>query len=170
MPVMEDSKIKSTDSGGSNQKSDQNEPPKSAPTKIGGAMAAILHQSKTRRRKGSLRKTALLGPGKTPQPIIRNTPPSPASPVWPSRTLSGRSSPSSSSESLTIHNSTKTQMNSSAAPKDKELFTSSDRNGSIQAPVSSLSVVGPEPDSYFPAVSPRHPRPPSSRPTKKVNR
>ncbi|KAL8793972.1 MAG: hypothetical protein Q9195_003485 [Heterodermia aff. obscurata] len=167
---MEESKTKSTASSSSNQKSDQDEPPKSASTKIGGAMAAILHQSKTRRRKGSLRKTALLGPGKTPQPVIHNTPPSPASPVRPSRTFSGRSSPSSSSESLTIHNASKIHANSSASPMDNEPFPSSVPNGSMQPPVSSPSAIGTESDSYFPPVSPRHLRPPPSRPSKSVNR
>ena len=167
---MEESKIKSTIPSGPTQKLDQNEPPKSAPTKVGGAMATILHQSKTRRRKGSLRKTALLGPGKTPQPIIHNTPPSPASPVRPNRAFSAWPSPSSSNESLTIHNASKTQANSSPSPRDQEPTLSSDRNGSIQPPVSSISAMGPESDSYFPPVSPRHLRPPPSRPSKSVIR
>ena len=133
-------------------------------------MAAILHQSKTRRRKGSLRKAALLGPGKTPQPIIHNTPPTPVSPVRPSRAFSERSSPSSSNERLTIHNAPKTQANSSVSSNDKEPFLGPDRNGSIQPPVSLHTAMEPETDSYFPPVSPRQFRPPPARRSKSVNR
>ena len=48
------------------------------PKHKGGAMASIM--ARTRKRKGSLRKTALLGPGKGTSPVIHHTPPSPASP------------------------------------------------------------------------------------------
>lgn len=146
------------------------EPSKSAPTKVAGAMAAILHQSKTRRRKGSLRKTALLGPGKASHPVIHNTPPSPASPVKHNRPPYGNSSPSSSNESLTIKSPSKPPANSSTVTVGKELIPSSDSNTPLAPPAPAPSTSIPERDSYFPPLSPRHHRPSAPRLSKSTNR
>ncbi|KAG6989818.1 hypothetical protein G7Y79_00063g093690 [Physcia stellaris] len=154
----------------SGPKSGQSEPSKSAPTKVAGAMAAILHQSKTRRRKGSLRKTALLGPGKASQPVIHNTPPSPASPVRYDRPPYGSSSPSSSNESLTIRSPPKPPVNSSTLIIDRELLPNSDSHTSLAPAASNPSTLVAERDSYFPPLSPRHLRPPAPRPSKTANR
>lgn len=149
---------------------EQVEPPKSAPTKVAGAMAAILHQSKTRKRKGSLRKTALLGTGKTSQPIIHNTPPTPASPTRSFRPPYASSSPASSNESLTIKSVSRTPTNGFAPTAAKQPLPDSNQQPTTQPPTSPVSTLAAEQDGYFPPLSPRHLRPPAPRPSKSANR
>lgn len=132
-------------------------------------MAAILHQSKTRKRKGSLRKTALLGIGKTSQPTIHNTPPTPVSPVKTSRAPYGNSSPASSNEHLTIQSIPRAQAIGSASTTDEDELPSPVHTPTVESLAPILKNV-PDLDGYFPPPSPRHLRPSAPRPSKSATR
>ena len=132
-------------------------------------MAAILHQSKTRKRKGSLRKTALLGIGKTPQPTIHNTPPTPVSPVKASRAPYGNSSPASSNEHLTIQSIPRAQAIGSASTTDEDELPSHDHTPTVES-LAPFPKNIPDLDGYFPPPSPRQLRPPAPRPSKSATR
>lgn len=127
-------------------------------------MASIIQQARARKRKGSLRKTALLGTGKGTSPVIHHTPPSPASPTVNSHARLPHALTTPSSKST-----------SSAASKPKSRPTagetsSTDEEEPLAIPTpttmttSSASLLSPPAltptaDSYFPTPSARR-RPP----------
>lgn len=133
-------------------------------------MAAVLHQSKTRNRKGSLRKTALLGFGKSSQPVVHNTPPTPVSPVKVNRVPYGSSSPASSNEHLTIKTVSRPQANGSASTTDEDDTPSPNLTPSVEPHAPSFPKKVPGSDGYFPPPSPRHLRPPAPKPSKSATR
>ena len=134
-------------------------------------MAAIIQQAKTRKRKGSLRKTALLGTGKVSQPVIHNTPPSPASPVRSSRAPYESSPPASSCEKLTLQSVSRSPAPGSQSTTDEDdpLMLPS-QSPIIQPPGTSFPKASTPTDGYFPPLSPRHHRPPPPRPSKSTSR
>lgn len=124
-------------------------------------MAAIIQQAKTRKRKGSLRKTALLGTNKVSQPIIHNTPPSPASPVRPNKAPYDSSSPTSSSENLSLKPIPRAPSPPSQPTTDEDDPLSLPSQLPVaQPPGTSFSKSQTPPDSYFSPLSARHLRPP----------
>lgn len=147
-------------------------PPKQANGKVGGAMAAIIQQAKTRKRKGSLRKTALLGTGKASTPIIHNTPPSPASPVQLSRAPYESSSPTSSSESLRLKPVSRSPPAPSSQPStdEEDPLILPSQSPLVQPPGAPFPKTSTPTDSYFPPTSARHLRPPAPRLSKSTSR
>jgi len=134
-------------------------------------MAAIIQQAKTRKRKGSLRKTALLGTGKVTTPVIHNTPPSPASPVRSSRAPYQSSSPTSSSEDLIFNSASRVPVPGSQSTTDEDDPLALPSQSPIaQAPGTLFSKSSTPTDAYFPPISPRQLRPPLPRPSKSTSR
>lgn len=139
--------------------------------KAGGAMAAIVHQARTRKRKGSLRKTALLGIGKGSQPVIHNTPPSPASPVRSTRTPHDSPFPTSNGDRIALKTVSRSPEPSSPPTTDEEdPLTLPSQPPAMQPPGTSFPKSPSAADSYFPPVSPRHSRSPLPRPAKSASR
>ena len=143
--------------------------------KVGGAMAAIIQQAKTRKRKGSLRKTALLGIKKVSTPLIHNTPPTPASPSRSIRAPYESSSPTSSSESLPLKGIARAPTpapGSGSQPTTDEddpvMFPS--QSPLIQPPGTSFPKTSTSPHSYFPPTSARYLRPPAPRSLRSTSR
>ena len=138
-------------------------------------MAAIIQQAKTRKRKGSLRKTALLGTNKVSTPVIHNTPPTPASPSRSSRTPYESSSPTSSSENLPLKGipraSTPAPGSGSQPTTDEDdPLTLPSQSPIVQPPGASFPKTSTSPDSYFPPTSARYLRPPALRSLKSTSR
>lgn len=132
-------------------------------------MAAILHQSKTRKRKGSLRKTALLG--KSSQPTIHNIPSTLVSPVKPNRGPYGSLSPASSNELLTIKSVSRPQANASSSTTDEDDNPSLNHTPTVESHAPAFPKKVPGSDGYFPPLSPRHViRPPAPKPSRSATR
>ena len=134
-------------------------------------MAAIVHQARTRKRKGSLRKTALLGTGKNSQPTIHNTPPSPASPVRSTHIPHNVPPPANNSEKTILKNASRSpDPGSPSATDEEDPLTLHSQLPTMQPPGTSFPKSPSATDSYFPPISPRHSRPPPPRPAKSASR
>lgn len=135
-------------------------------------MAAVVHQARTRKRKGSLRKTALLGTGKSSQPVIHNTPPSPASHARSTRSPLESQFSMRSAESLILKSASRSPGPGSPSTTDEENpITLSSQSPAAHPPGTSLPKSPATADSYFPPVSLRNIRPlPAPRPQKSASR
>lgn len=128
------------------------ESPPPSPRSAGSSMAAILQQKKTRKRKGSLRKTALLGRKVHIENLGFNTE-QPISPINSQKPPSHRST----QEPLTQEHTHRSPTASTAPPRipDTEHHT-------IPLPLPIIPIIPPNPPLISPSTTDDEDHPPSS--------
>lgn len=133
-------------------------------------MASIIQQARTRKRKGSLRKTALLGTGKGTSPVIHHTPASPASPTVRShvhlpRSLEASNDKEKLGSASKEESSTKGGETSTTDEEDPLVIPDSTPTTATPAPLLSPpnlmpTVAAAAADSYFSSAASARRRPP----------